>query len=107
MNSKINGVNIKTARQIIKLILAHKGLEKIVIFGSRANDSFKDNSDIDIAIFGKNWKDKDINIVKNSLEVFIKTPLKFDIVNFHNLKKPALKENILKEGRVLYESQED
>jgi proline iminopeptidase len=104
MNSKINGVDIKVTRQIINLILAYKAPEKIVIFGSRAENSFKNNSDIDIAIFGKNWKDKDVNIVKNSLEEFIKIPLKFDIVNFYNLKKPALKENILKEGRVLYGS---
>lgn len=104
MNSKISGVDIKVTRQIIKLILAHKVPEKIVIFGSRAKNSFKNNSDIDIAIFGKSWKDKDVNIVKNSLEEFIKIPLKFDIVNFYNLKKIALKENIFKEGRVLYES---
>jgi len=107
VNSGINGIDIRTTRQIVKLIIAHKVPEKIVVFGSRAKNDFNDSSDIDIAIFGKGWKDKDVNIVKNSLEELINIPLKFDVVNFYDLRKPALKENIFREGRVIYESQKN
>ncbi|MBL7073118.1 MAG: nucleotidyltransferase domain-containing protein [Candidatus Omnitrophica bacterium] len=95
----------KIISQIVDLILTRdKGIEKIVIFGSRATGEFKNTSDIDIAIFGKDWTDTDINIVKHNLEEFIKTPLKFDVLNFYDIAKPKLKENILEEGRIIYES---
>lgn len=105
----IKKVNISKDIQdtIIKLILKYKKPEKIVVFGSRATANFKDTSDIDIAIFGKDWTDKDINLVKYNLNDLIKTPLKFDVLNFYQIDKQKLKENILKNGRVIYESGED
>lgn len=93
--------------QIVKLILDHRKPEKIMLFGSRASAIFKDASDIDIAIFGKDWTDKDINIVKYKLDEYVKIPLKFDVLNFYAILKRSLKENILKEGKVIYDSKED
>ena len=103
MSKKTNGLDESLLSQIVELILKHKKPEKIVIFGSRASDNFKDTSDIDIAIFGKDWTDKDINIVKYNLDEFIKTPLKFDLLNFYKIGKTKLKENILKEEKIVYE----
>ena len=102
MTNKIKGIDKNLLSQIVDLILKHKKPEKIVIFGSRASDNFKNASDIDIAIFGKDWTDKDINIVKYNLDEFIKTPLKFDLLNFYKIGKTKLKENILKEGKIVY-----
>jgi len=90
--------------QIVKIILSYKKAKKIILFGSRAKNTFRDISDIDIAILDKEWSDRDINIIKHRLEEYVKTPLKFDIVNFYSLAKEKLKRNILKEGRVIYES---
>ena len=100
--ARIKTTDKKIFDDILKLILSYKKPEKIVIFGSRANDNFKETSDIDIAIFASDWSDTDINIVKSGLEDSIKTPLKIDLVNFYALKKKSLKENILKEGKILY-----
>jgi len=103
VNNKIKGINEGLLPQILDLILKYKKPEKIVIFGSRASDNFEDTSDIDIAIFGKDWTDKDINIVKYNLDEFIKTPLKFDLLNFYKIDKTKLKENILREGKIIYD----
>lgn len=103
----ICGLNKELISQIVKLVLEHKKPEKIVIFGSRAEGSFKYNSDIDIAIFGKDWTDGDSSIVKFNLDEEIKTPLKFDVLNFYNISKASLKENILKKGRIIYDSGKD
>lgn len=92
--------------ELLKEILSYKKVEKVILFGSRANKTFSDVSDIDIAIFAKDWSDRDINIVKSSLEENIKTPLKIDLVNFYDIKKDSLKQNILKDGMVLYESKQ-
>ena len=106
-NNKIKGINESLLPQIVGLILKYKKPEKIVIFGSRASDNFEDTSDIDIAIIGKDWTNKDINIIKYNLDEFIKTPLKFDLLNFHKIGKTKLKENILREGRVIYDIGKD
>jgi predicted nucleotidyltransferase len=89
--------------KIIKIILSHKKTKKILLFGSRAKETNNGTSDIDLAILDKNWSDKDINIVKHYLEEYVKTPLKFDVVNYYNVSKKKLQENILKEGKVIYE----
>lgn len=60
--------------RIVELVLNYKKPEKIVIFGSRAADNFKDTSDIDIAIFGRDWSDKDISVIRFNLDENIKTP---------------------------------
>ena len=87
---------------IINVIIGYKKPEKIVIFGSRAADNYGRTSDIDIAIFGKDWLDRDINLIKHKLEEEVKTPLKFDVVNFYRLKKDSLRQNILEKGRLLW-----
>ena len=96
------GLDNKILQEIVKTILDYKQPEKIVIFGSRSIGEFERTSDIDIAIFGKDWSDKDINLVKDRLNEFIKTPLKFDVVNFYAITKDKLKENILRKGRIIY-----
>lgn len=101
--SKNCGIDEKIPKQIKDIVLKYKKAEKIVIFGSRAKSSFKKTSDIDIAVFGETWTDKDINLVKNILDDSLKTPLKIDVVNFYAIKKDKMRENILKEGVVLYE----
>lgn len=103
----LNNINNAVLSQIIKTILTHKQVEKVLLFGSRANGGFKEASDIDLAIFAKNWSDKDLNLVKDKLEHSVKTPLKFDLLNFYKLSKVTLKKEILKEGKVIYDSEKN
>jgi len=103
MDEKNSSFDKKILEQIVKMIIEHKKPEKVLIYGSRARGVFKEISDIDIAIFSKDWTSTDINLIKHQLDENIKTPLKIDIVNFYQLKKENLRKNILKEGRILYE----
>jgi predicted nucleotidyltransferase len=102
LKNNINGLSCSLSDQIVRLIAAYKRPEKIIVFGSRSSADFKRTSDIDIAILGKEWTDRDINIIKDNLEESIKSPLKFDVINFYAVEKEALKKNILKKGRVIY-----
>ncbi|EKD27535.1 MAG: hypothetical protein ACD_79C00680G0004 [uncultured bacterium] len=101
------GLNTNIRNKIIELIISHKEVNKIVLFGSRANNTANKTSDIDIAIFSEKWSRKDINLVKNLLENEIKTPLKFDLLNFDTISKISLKKDIIKEGKILYESKKN
>ena len=87
---------------IIEIIVSYKKPSKIVVFGSRVGSNFDAASDIDIAIFGKDWTDKEINLVRHNLNEFIKTPLKFDVLSFEQISKEELKQDILKKGKVIY-----
>ena len=100
-------INKAIKDNIIKVLSSYSGIEKIVLFGSRAQNQSQEISDIDLAIFGKNLSASDISIIRDDLEQNIKTPLKFDIIHFDALTKEFLKNNILKEGIVLYEHKKD
>jgi len=92
---------------IVAVIRGVREPEKIVIFGSRASGHARKASDIDIAIYGKDWTDADTGKARLLLEEKVITPLKFDLVGFYSVKNPRLKNNIETKGRVLYESGTD
>lgn len=89
--------------QIVEIITMRKFPQKIIIFGSRGRQDFKKTSDIDIAVIADNFTDTDINIIKDRLEESVKTPLKFDVLDFNKLAKAALRNKILQEGKIIYE----
>ena len=90
--------------EIIRIVSKFKKVEKLLLFGSRATGDFKKASDIDLAIFGSAVSDRDMALMQDELEEKVITPLQFDIVHFDTLTKENLKNDILKEGIVLYES---
>jgi predicted nucleotidyltransferase len=103
----MNNIPKEILDQIVKVILGYKRPEKVVIFGSRASGTHSATSDIDIAIFAEQWSDGDINMVKNELEEKVRTPLKFDVLNYYAVTKERLKDNIIKTGKVIYDSGTD
>ena len=65
---------------------ADKEIEKVVLFGSRARQDNKYNSDIDLCLFGENITHLIQAKVTMDIEE-INTPLSFDILNFNELTK--------------------
>ena len=101
--SKINGVPDSLTKELIKLIITHRPVKKIVLYGSRATDNYRKTSDIDIAIVDENWTHSDISLVHFNLEEELSTPLTIDLVNYYNVFKQSMKDSINK-GVTLYES---
>lgn len=91
-------------KKIVEIVLTLKKPEKIVLFGSRATGVFTERSDYDIAIFDKNMTGKELNNIKFMIDEEIPVAAKFDVLNFYSITKESLRENIVREGRVLYES---
>jgi predicted nucleotidyltransferase len=78
-------------------------VEKIILFGSRANGTFRPKSDIDIAIFCPSADTYQWNEVLNIIED-ADTLLSIDCVNLNDLpSNSALKNNIEENGIVIYE----
>ena len=101
--NKIKGVPASLTEKLIELIIAHKPVKKIVVYGSRATSDYRKTSDIDIAIVDENWTSSDISLVHFNLEEELSIPLKIDLVNFYNVSKQSMKDAINK-GITLYES---
>ena len=66
------------------------------IFGSRARGDYKNNSDIDLAVFGE-INQNDEFLILNELDL-IDMPYTIDVVFMKKIDKQSLIDSILKEG---------
>lgn len=94
--------------QAVRNILLQKGLitklegYKVLLYGSRANNTNKQKSDIDIGILGqKELPAKVFFEIEDALES-LPTLLKFDLVDLQGTSKD-FQSNILKNTQIIYE----
>ena len=71
-------------------------LEKLILFGSRAQGCNHDRSDIDLAVIGDNYRD-----FKYDVNDHARTLLIFDIVDYSRVSS-RLREEIDKYGKLIY-----
>ncbi len=93
--------NINIDKNIIEDILKlgqEHGLERIVLFGSRARGDNKERSDIDLAICGGNTI-----LFATEIDDKVGTLLMFDVVDLEKPVEETLLLSIEREGIVLYE----
>lgn len=94
-------INGKLKKELQEIFIQYKEVDKVVLFGSRARGDFKNNSDVDLCIYGENLTHK--ILAKISMDINeLDTPLSFDILQFNELSKKELIDNILREGVVIY-----
>ena len=82
----------------IRALAGEYGVEKVILFGSRARGNYKRASDIDLAVSGG-------DILRFALDVDeeTSTPLRFDIINLDGMVCEELQKAIWTEGKILYE----
>lgn len=73
-------------------------IEKIILFGSRARGNHTERSDIDIAVIGGDFNNFYWDIKEN-----INSLLTFDIVDLNDSISDELKNEIKRDGVLLYE----
>ena len=86
-------LNKKTWQDIKKIFSKNKKVEKVVLFWSRAKNTYKKTSDIDLVLFWKDLKIRDILNLKNDFEES-DIPYFVDLVNFNSIKSDELKKHI-------------
>ena len=96
------GLEEKVIEQIVDIIKEYDEVEKVKIFGSRARGDYKNQSDIDIALYGEKLTNSiNTNIFYDIDKLYL--PYKIDLINFNTLKnEEALRENIEREGIIIY-----
>ena len=73
-------------------------VEKVILFGSRARGDFRRTSDIDLAVKGGDFINFALDVDEET-----STLLMFDFVDLNRSIQQELRENIEREGRMIYE----
>lgn len=92
--TKISFEKIKT------LFINNPEIQEIKIFGSRALGTFKEGSDIDIAIYGPSITPQTIRGLMLAYH-HLNLPYKLDIIHYDSILNPALKAHIDEHGKSL------
>ena len=82
---------------IHKIFSQNQEIEKVIIFGSRAKGNYRNNSDIDLVIFG-NINLRILNQINIELDNLL-LPYTFDLLIYKNIENEEVKEHI---KRLLY-----
>lgn len=96
------GLLEKDIEEIISVLEKFPKVENAIVFGSRAKGNFKNGSDVDIALKGKDLDFDTISHVSYQLNEETQMPYKFDLLNYHTIKEPELKNHIDRVGIEFY-----
>jgi uncharacterized protein len=77
-------------------------IEEAIIFGSRAQGNYKNGSDIDIALKGKEIDAGIISQISYQLNEETLLPYKFDIINYNAISNKDLVDQINQTGIIIY-----
>lgn len=94
------GLPQRTIDELSAYFKAKPEIEKVLIFGSRAKGTFRNGSDIDLAIWAHN-SDTFFSIA-GELDN-LSTPYKFDVIDYKNLSHQGMKNSIDKDGILFYQ----
>ncbi|MEO8209426.1 MAG: nucleotidyltransferase domain-containing protein [bacterium] len=96
------GLKENIIEQINSVFEKFPQIEEVVIYGSRAKGNYREGSDIDFTLKGKNLSHKLLNSISLKLdELFL--PYVIDISNFNKISNGNLIEHINRVGKVFYE----
>ena len=76
-------------------------IRQVLVFGSRAKGTFRDGSDIDLAVFAPDMTQDRFQCLWTELDT-VPLVFKMDVLHWDTLANARLKEKILHEGRVFY-----
>lgn len=89
-------LSVETIEMLNSVFKQYKHIEHVILFGSRAKGTAKNNSDIDLAIAGID-DEHQIEAIATALED-LPLPYQFDVKALDNIKNSELKEHIQRVG---------
>ena len=96
------GLSDEQLAEICSVIGSYPQIEEAVIYGSRADGSYKEASDVDIAIKGKKADQSIASKLKFFLEEETYLPFFFDVIAYNANISAALKKQIKTKGKTIY-----
>lgn len=98
-----NGLSDDDLKTIILVIKDFDEVETAVLYGSRAMGTFKNGSDVDIALKGAKLTSDICASIHFELEEETLLPYFFDVTNYETVNNEKLKEHIDRIGKVIYQ----
>ncbi len=96
------GLSDQQRKEITDILTSYKAVEKAILFGSRAIDTYKEASDVDIAIKGENADWSLAMTIQDHLEEETYLPFFFDVVAYGSVESEELRRHIDGKGKVLF-----
>ncbi len=96
------GLKELTIEQINNIFSQYPEVEKVILYGSRAKGNYKNGSDIDLTLKGKDLSLSIIHKIDNDLDDLL-LPYTFDLSIFKHIDNPDLIDHIKRVGVVFYE----
>ena len=96
------GLHSTDIDEIKKILKEFPEVDEAVIFGSRAIGNYKQGSDVDITIKGKNINIKTVSSILFKLNEESLMPYHFDIINYNSISNQMLIEHIERVGILFY-----
>jgi type I restriction enzyme S subunit len=96
------GLNDTTIEAMQKVFESNSKIDEVIVFGSRAKGNYKEGSDIDLAVKGRNINLDDILSLSRKLDE-LNLPYKIDLINYATIKDKDVVEHIDRVGIVFYE----
>lgn len=94
------GMKDSWVEQIQQVLRKYDTVQRAVIFGSRAKGTFKQGSDVDLALEGESLDRSTVMEIYDELEEETLVPLFFDVVHLNSLPEGRFRENIVRHGQV-------
>jgi len=96
------GLMDREAAAIRRVLAAQPHIERAVVFGSRAMGTYREGSDVDLALFGSQLTLDDLSRVWAQLDD-LDILLRCDVVIYQQLTNNGLREHIDRVGQVFWE----
>ena len=96
-NFKKFGLSENSYKKITNLFKQFSEFEKVLIFGSRALGTYREGSDIDIAVFGRNISRETLRKFKIHYDD-LNLPYQLDLIYYESIDNPSLKKHIDENG---------
>lgn len=97
----IFGLSSAILSDLRRVFAAYPEIEQVLIFGSRAKGSFRDGSDIDLAVFAPTMSKAAFTRLWNELDA-LPILFKMDVLHWDALNNERLKNKICAEGQALF-----
>ena len=95
------GLSETTINLIKNVFKKYPAVKEVKFFGSRAIGNYRNNSDIDLVLYGK-IDQKLIGKIQFELDE-LSTPFKYDVKSYENIDYPPLIDHIDRVGKIFYQ----
>ena len=96
------GLDEAVIKNLKRIFSEFPAVEKVILYGSRAMGTYRNGSDIDITLLGKNLSNQTIFGIQDEIEELY-LPYSFDISIFDRIDNEDLIDHIKRVGKVFYE----